>query len=835
MAGEKFRQKVIFVILFKAWNYRKSPNQETRMTIDSRCYVIHDQRNHQISIGNDRIERVFRYDPRTNGFFTCRLSHKTNGVNWSVSETREFQIAVESAGRRFELNNQPADPQGQLRFEQLDVTDLPDGGKQLHIIFQAMSLPLRIRLFEEIHPGCDWIRRWLGIENNTQSPLAVVEYNPECLGVISDSKGFYFNSWRWGSRAYVRDFRAYAGIGIHSFHTRDRVFEPATVPTDSPLLLTDNGEKEFLWYFPEVPIRSVVVREDPQPLIYSRNPWDETIEPGRSVDFTAGVVVGVGAGSHRDGFRSFRSYLDRWVAGDNIAAEKTAVVYNTWYGEGYTDSRPNEDNCLRQIELSRELGAEMYVVDAGWHDHFGDWNADPAKFPRGLSVISDACHKRGMKFGLWIDSRIACACSRLFQSHPDWAVKKQEGSLYRDNLAGHDIAAMCMASDYGEYLKQLYVRLVTELQLDCLKIDNVCLLGYYSFWSPCFDEHHGHAPGASHKAVWEKWIEILDAVRQARPGILIESIPSGLSLLGKHHLIWAADYQYRPDWMREAYFYRALMHHMAATHPPAAIHQGWASADCLDLKTLDYLCASTLGAAAQSGVTGAIELASDANKAVLKKWIAWSKENRKYLNVYQPLFENRPPMPIETVEDDVYMESPAWNWKPDHVDGFAHLLPDGGWVFLFNPTDVTKSVRLKLSLMDYKVRDFSAVTAVGGFNYDPANQTLELNQTLEPGGYSQSRIYAGFPVGFKSIRNQIIALDWNESARRLEFVCSGPGGQYKAELFTNGSGRPAVVENAQVVDYDPVSDTLTLLCRSGKGMDQGSLLAPVVLRWPPRK
>ncbi len=795
------------------------------------CYVYWDPATHLIRLGNERVERGFVYDPDSNRFSTIGFSLQGSDNRETAPPDWEFRLEAQAGERRLSWSAGANPGGGNLRLNRHETQTLPDGGTRLVFVFDSTDMPAQIRLYHEIHPGCGWIRRWLGMTNQGPDAITILQFVPECLRIGSESKGCYFNSWRWGSRAYVQDLRAYTGTGIHSFQVKDRLFSPPTVPTDSPLVLTDAAENHYLWFFPEVPIGSVVVREDPKPMVYTENCWGEMIAAGQTVEFAAGVIGGIGIGNHREGFRSFREFLANWVVKDKLDVSHTTLVFNSWYGTGYSDTEPCQASCFRQIDLAKELGADLYVLDAGWHGHVGDWDADADKFPHGLRAVSDYCHQRELKFGLWIDSRIACTCSRLYREHPEWLVRQQDGRLYQDQFVNHEIAAMCLASGYGDYLKQRYIQLVTDLQLDCLKIDNVCLLDYYSFWKPCCNSSHDHLAGYSHRAVWMKWMEILDAVRSARPGIWIESIPSGLNLLGKHHGVWAADYQYRPDWKREAYFYRALLHHMAATHPATAIHQGWASTDCIDPATLDYLCASTIGSSAQCGITGSTERVTEVQKAILKKWASWRKENLKYLGIYQPLFDERPPIPMETVEDDVYMQQIANRWKPDEIDGFAHLLPEGGWIFLFNPSDSRKTGRLTLNMKDYGIENFSGITGIDGMEYNRENHTLIFHHTLEPGGFLQSRMYAGHPVRLEKIDARLLKWEWNDSIKELRMVCAGGKGECRMCLAAGGMGRPLHIENGNILSWDSSADRLEIAFRPPQGMEAGSVLPAIRMRW----
>ena len=68
-----------------------------------------------------------------------------------------------------------------------------------------------------------------------------------------------------------------------------------------------------------------------------------------------------------------------------------------------------------EIDGAAALGAELFVLDAGWYagtgrngagdftSGLGSWQVDRARFPSGLRALRDYAHDRGMKFGIWVE------------------------------------------------------------------------------------------------------------------------------------------------------------------------------------------------------------------------------------------------------------------------------------------------------------------------------------------------------------------------------------------------------------------------------------------------
>ncbi len=75
------------------------------------------------------------------------------------------------------------------------------------------------------------------------------------------------------------------------------------------------------------------------------------------------------------------------------------LVNNSW-GSGM---EVDETLSLRMLQDCADLGIEMFHIDAGWFRGVGDWYPDPRKFPHGLASLSEEAHRRGLKFGIWVN------------------------------------------------------------------------------------------------------------------------------------------------------------------------------------------------------------------------------------------------------------------------------------------------------------------------------------------------------------------------------------------------------------------------------------------------
>jgi alpha-galactosidase len=94
---------------------------------------------------------------------------------------------------------------------------------------------------------------------------------------------------------------------------------------------------------------------------------------------------------------------------------------------GYLCDRENEPDLKKDEEVAAAIGAEMYVIDAGWYGNdpnlwwknTGDWKAG-SWLPNGLEPVVNHARKLGMRFGLWVEIESAGELSTLKKQKPQW-------------------------------------------------------------------------------------------------------------------------------------------------------------------------------------------------------------------------------------------------------------------------------------------------------------------------------------------------------------------------------------------------------------------------------
>lgn len=231
------------------------------------------------------------------------------------------------------------------------------------------------------------------------------------------------------------------------------------------------------------------------------------------------------------------------------------------------------DWILREVDIAEEMGAEAFMVDAGWYgETFGAWTAlrgdwtEGDWLPAGLAGIRQYCHDKGLLFGLWHEAEAITKGSRLYAEHPEWLLQNDGLECGETLNLGHPEAA--------SFFEDTVLRLIREHQLDFYKLDyNVNAReggqslrdGYAEseFW-----RHH------------EVLYRTYDRARREFPDICLENCASGggrndIGMLSRFH------YHCESDWSVHPYAIRAI-NAMTLFIPPEALcyyhnHVNWGS------------------------------------------------------------------------------------------------------------------------------------------------------------------------------------------------------------------------------------------------------------------
>ena len=218
------------------------------------------------------------------------------------------------------------------------------------------------------------------------------------------------------------------------------------------------------------------------------------------------------------------------------------VLYNSWEATYFDVTEPGQISLANK---AARIGVELFVVDDGWfgqrnNDHagLGDWYVNRKKFPNGLGPLIDHVHRRGMKFGLWVEPEMVNPDSDLYRQHPDWVI----------NFAGrprsesrNQLVLNLARTDVKNYILASLEKLLDENKIDFFKWDM-----NRHFSEPGWPE----APVAEQRKLWIDYVtnlyEIIDQLRAKHPGLEIEACSGGggrvdLEILKRVEQAWTSD------------------------------------------------------------------------------------------------------------------------------------------------------------------------------------------------------------------------------------------------------------------------------------------------------
>ena len=190
--------------------------------------------------------------------------------------------------------------------------------------------------------------------------------------------------------------------------------------------------------------------------------------------------------------------------------EEAPVVYNTWF-DAFDDL--DLPRLRRQLAAARELGCEVFTVDAGWYGaggvnwaaQTGDWREKPdAAFRGRMADFAEEVRAAGLGFGLWVEPERIGPAAPIREEHPEWFLPGTGGFSY-PNLADERVSA---------YILSELSRLAETYKLAWMKVDFNFSLGI----DPSGGEFYGY---------YAAWYRLLDEFRARFPNLFLEGCASG--------------------------------------------------------------------------------------------------------------------------------------------------------------------------------------------------------------------------------------------------------------------------------------------------------------------
>lgn len=283
------------------------------------------------------------------------------------------------------------------------------------------------------------------------------------------------------------------------------------------------------------------------------------LSPGETIDLPE-VHFGLNHESFDDVIQCWHRYLRRHVlprVGDGLQP----VIYNHW---GYMEHELSEAKLMNEIDIANEIGAELFMVDAGWYadantpwEHTsGDWIAGN-RLPSDLFPVLDYARSKGLKCGLWVEIESAGKSSMLTKDHPDWFITRYGKPVERIlDLAKPEVA---------KYVEDHIFQIIERYKIDMFRLD-------YNI-----DAREGGFNARDNRMENTLWrhVEVIhgifDKVRMKYPELQLENCSSGggrtdLGMLSRFTTAWTSDWMKMPRTVR-------ILNGMSMALPPEFINR----------------------------------------------------------------------------------------------------------------------------------------------------------------------------------------------------------------------------------------------------------------------
>jgi len=150
---------------------------------------------------------------------------------------------------------------------------------------------------------------------------------------------------------------------------------------------------------------------------------------------------------------------------DVMPARSLPIIYNSWMSKFDNISY---DILSEQLEKAKQIGAEYFVIDAGWFgkpnewfDSVGDWKeCTEASMAGRMKEFADKVRAQGLKFGIWFEIERAASGSKVAKEYPQHYFF--EGGHYFVNFASKETC---------EYIFDIVASIVKHYGVEFIKFD----------------------------------------------------------------------------------------------------------------------------------------------------------------------------------------------------------------------------------------------------------------------------------------------------------------------------------------------------------------------------
>jgi len=640
-------------------------------------------------IENGSILRRIVFEP-AKGLYTEQMSDLEMRADYIRPQTVQLDASGWSFMAQefiFRCNNQPCSGTGG-NFDLVDAHEqATERGKTLTVRLRHKSLPLEVSVVYAVYNVHAAIRKHLILRNTGSDPLHLSHLNIEAIGVSL------------GPENETTLLTQYGTVPREIFYTGRS--------EDAGLLLANGRTGTGIAIISEVPgyMKRTEIGgwDDPERVrigvLYDTDlmPFERTLAGGEEFRTASASLITYRNG---DGFHDPRWRIPSYTSDvlmRRVNHQGPPWIYNTWepFERGI-----NHDIVMQLLDVASDMGMDIFTIDDGWQQEYGENAVNLTSFPGGLKSIKDAVEEKGMRLGLWIPVAAIGRSTAAYRAHPEWASLDRDGNAKTTSTMGGDKVVMCMATAFRDVAADRINDAIEQFHLAYVKLDITTIFNAYGEAPGCWAKGHDHHNWAeSLNMIYEGIAHMTDRIYAKHPDVLLDLT---FELWGQKHVIdagllaagdldWMSNVDDRTPDSAGPIQARQLLYQRAASMPVESMLIGNIHAE---LPTIQESFATAIGSAPL--LLGDLRKLSAADRQWYHEKIAWFKALRKGTRISESFF----PLGASTQPF-----AAAW-------DGFARLAHSGeGVIALFrNKSDATAAT-VQLPLMpEGKFRLHSVIT-----------------------------------------------------------------------------------------------------------------------------
>ncbi len=643
------------------------------------------------TIGNSEIRRTVVFSEKS-GLTTDGLLDLTTHTEFIRPGESRTNLAPEFS---FQCNGHSYQG-GSAAFELIGGGETPlPNGKSLTIRLRAKNIPLEVWVVYQVYEGHPAIRKHLVLKNTGSAALHFSHLNIEAIAPSVGTANETTLNTQYGAiprETFYTGRSEDAGLLVANGRTGTGFAILSEVP--GYMKRTEiNG-----WHDTEHVRIGVLYDTDLMP-------FERLVEPGEG--FTT-ASVSLLTFQNGNGFRDPHWILPSYTAKilmRRVDLEGAPWIYNTWepFERGIS-----QDTVLQLIDVASKIGMDIFTIDDGWQQEYGENAVNLTAFPGGLKPIVDKVEAKGMRLGLWIPLAAIGTATADYRAHPEYAALDQQGKPKITGTAAGPKVVMCLASPFRDAAAERVNQAIEEFHLAYVKLDLTTIFNAYGEAPGCWAKGHSHGDWAeSLNMIYEGIAYVTSKIHAKHPDVLLDLT---FELWGQKHvidagLLAAGDL----DWMSNVddnkpqsagpLQARTLLYQRALSMPAEAMLIGNIHGE---LPTIQESFATEIGSAPL--LLGDLRKLSANDQQWYHDKTAWFKKLRRSTKISESFF-------------------PLGSWlqpSPSQWDGFARLEHSGsGVIAIFRNKSNVSAADVQLPLMPegrFKVRSVISNSELGVFS-----------------------------------------------------------------------------------------------------------------------